>query len=99
LAISTKFLYFNTISVAKPDNIVVFAFTYVLESLALLYRDFTMNSYSVDGDAVMKQGDEAINISLFQFFRIIKQFIATTLYSALNASSALQSANLKLIYQ
>ncbi len=31
------------ISLAKPKNIVAFAFTYVLESLALFYGDFCMD--------------------------------------------------------
>jgi hypothetical protein len=32
-----------------------FAFTYVLENVALLYGDFGMNSYSVDSDEPMKK--------------------------------------------
>ncbi len=34
--------------------IIVFAYTYVLENLALLYGDFGMNTYSADGDGAMK---------------------------------------------
>jgi hypothetical protein len=34
-----KYAYIFTISVAKSKNIVVFPFTYVSESLALLYGD------------------------------------------------------------
>jgi hypothetical protein len=52
----------------------MFAFTSVLESLAVLYG-FGMNSYSVDSDEVMKRGDEAsiffslvLNASLPSFF-------------------------------
>jgi hypothetical protein len=41
--------FFSVISIAKPKNIDFLAFTYVLESLALLYRDFGMNSY-IDSD-------------------------------------------------
>jgi hypothetical protein len=49
------------ISVAKPKNFVVFAFTYVLRSPALFNGDFCMNLYSVDSDEAMKRGDEAFN--------------------------------------
>ncbi len=40
----------SVVSIAKPKNIVVFAFTYVLENFALFYGDFCMNLYSVDSD-------------------------------------------------
>ncbi len=43
------------ISVAKPKNIVVFAFTYVLESFALFFGDFCMDLYSIDSDGAMKR--------------------------------------------
>jgi hypothetical protein len=43
------------ISVAKPKNIVVFAFTYVLESFAPFSGDFFMDLYSVDSYEAMKQ--------------------------------------------
>jgi hypothetical protein len=57
--------YIFVISVAKPKNFVVFAFTYVLRSPALVFNDdFCMNLYSVDSDEAMKWGDEAINASL-----------------------------------
>ncbi len=49
----------SVISIAKPKNIVFLAFTYVLESRALLYRDFGMNSY-IDSE-------EALNTSSLQF--------------------------------
>jgi hypothetical protein len=39
-----------------PKNIVIFALTYVLETLAVLYRDFGMNSYSIDSYEAMKRG-------------------------------------------
>jgi hypothetical protein len=39
--------------------IVVFASTSVLENLALLYRDFCMNSYRGNYDEAMKRDDEA----------------------------------------
>jgi hypothetical protein len=46
-------------------------------------------SVDSDGDEVMKQGDEALNVSLLQFLRIFKCFTATIFFSALNASSLL----------
>jgi hypothetical protein len=49
----------GTISIAKPSNVAVFAFTYVSESLALRYGDFGMNSFSVKSDEAMKQGGDA----------------------------------------
>jgi hypothetical protein len=50
------------ISVAKPKNFVVFAFTYVSRSPALFFNgDFCMNLYCVDSDEAMKRGDEAFN--------------------------------------
>jgi hypothetical protein len=45
-------------------NMVVFALTYVLEILALLYEDFRMNSYSVDSKKGMKRGNEVLNTAL-----------------------------------
>ncbi len=47
--------YISVISVAKPENVVVFAFTYVSESFVLLYGNFCMNLYSVDSDEAMKR--------------------------------------------
>jgi hypothetical protein len=38
-----------------------------LESLALLYGDFGMNSYSADNDEAMKRGDNALDASSLQF--------------------------------
>ncbi len=74
----------------KSCKNIIFAFTYVLESLALLYGYFSMNSYTciVDGDEVMKRGDEALNASLLQVFRSIKHFMTSLLLlnSAFNAS-------------
>jgi hypothetical protein len=43
------------ISVAKPTNFVVFAFTYVSISPALFNGDFCMNLYSVDSDEAMNR--------------------------------------------
>jgi hypothetical protein len=45
--------YVSLISIAKPKNFIVFAFTYVSESPVLFYRDFCMNSYSVDSDEAL----------------------------------------------
>jgi hypothetical protein len=46
---------FFIVSVAKPKNIVVFAYPYVLDSFALFFGDFCMDIYSVDGDEAMKR--------------------------------------------
>jgi hypothetical protein len=48
-----------------------------------------MNSYSVDSDEAMKQGDDAINASSLQFFRSFKHFIATNFYFVFNTSPPL----------
>ncbi len=85
LAISQKFF----ISAAKPKNIVVFAFTYVLESFALFSGDFFMDLYSVDSDEAMKWVDKAFNASSLQFLSFIKRFIAPIFFSALNSSTPL----------
>jgi hypothetical protein len=37
-------------SVAKSKNIVVFAFTFVLDSFGLFYGDFCMDLKSIDSD-------------------------------------------------
>jgi hypothetical protein len=50
-----KKIVISVISIAKPKNIVVFAFTYVLKGFALLFGDFCMDLYSVDGDEAMKR--------------------------------------------
>ncbi len=49
-----KLSYSVTISTAKSSKIVIFAFTYVSKSLALLYGNFGLNSDSIDGDEAMK---------------------------------------------
>ncbi len=43
----------SVISIAKPKNIVVIVFTYVLESFTLFYGNFCMDLYSVDSDEAM----------------------------------------------
>ncbi len=48
-------------------NFIIFAFTYVSESFVLFYGHFCMNSYSVDSDEALKQGDEALNGHHFNF--------------------------------
>jgi hypothetical protein len=53
-------LFFEA-SLAKPKNIIVFAFTDVLESFALFFGNFCMDIYNVDSDEAMKRGDEALN--------------------------------------
>jgi hypothetical protein len=65
-----KIFVISVVSVAKPKNIVIFAFTYVLESFALFYDDFCMGFYSVDSN-------EALNTSWLQFLSSVKRFIAT----------------------
>jgi hypothetical protein len=71
----------SVVSVAKPENIVIFAFTFVLESFALFFCDFCMDFYtcSVDSYEAMKQGDEALNVSSLQFLSSVKHFIASSL--------------------
>ncbi len=56
-----KLFVISVVSIAKPKNIVVFAFTYVLENSVLFYCDFCMDFYSVDSDEAMKWwSDEAM---------------------------------------
>jgi hypothetical protein len=57
----------SIISVARPKNIVVIAFTYVLESFALFYGNFCMDLYSVASDEAMKRGNEALMLHRFNF--------------------------------
>ncbi len=59
LAISKK-IVISVISVAKPKNIVVFAFTNMMESFALFYGDFCMDLHSVASDEAMKRWSEAM---------------------------------------
>jgi hypothetical protein len=49
-----KKIVISVISVAKPKNIIVFAFTYVFESFALFYSYFCMDLYNVASDEAMK---------------------------------------------
>jgi hypothetical protein len=51
LAISQKIRYFRS----KAKNIVVFAFTYALESFALFSGNFLIDLYRVDSDETMKR--------------------------------------------
>jgi hypothetical protein len=60
--------YISVISIAKLKCFIVFACTYVPECSAQLYGDFCMNSHSVYNNEAMKQGNEALNASLLQFF-------------------------------
>jgi hypothetical protein len=43
----------------------------MLESLALLYGDIGINSYSVEGNKAMKPGYKALNASSLQFFKSV----------------------------
>jgi hypothetical protein len=47
--------YISVISVAKPKNFVILAFTYVSRCPVLFNGDFCMNLYSVDSDEAMKR--------------------------------------------
>jgi hypothetical protein len=60
IGIFNKNLYNSIISVAKPTDLVVFAYTYVSRSPALLYGDFCMNLYFFDTNG-------ALNASSLQF--------------------------------
>jgi hypothetical protein len=53
--------------VAKPNKIIIFALTYVLEILTLLYGDFGMNLNGVDSDEAIKH----------KFLRSVKCFTAS----------------------
>ncbi len=55
-----KEFVFSVFSVAKSKNIVVFAFTCVLDSFSLFYGDFCMDLYCVDSDEAMKRWSEAM---------------------------------------
>jgi hypothetical protein len=56
-----KYASIFVISGTKSKNIVVFAFTYVLETFALLYGDCSMSSHSVDnGEAMKRRSDEVM---------------------------------------
>jgi hypothetical protein len=48
-----KIWYISIISVAKPKNFIIIAFTYVRECCTVL-GDFCMNSCSVDSDEEIK---------------------------------------------
>jgi hypothetical protein len=74
-----KIFFISILSVAKQKNIVVFDFTYVLESFALFNGDFCMELYSVYSDEAMKRGNETLNASSLQFLSSIKHFIASSL--------------------
>ncbi len=78
-AISKK-IVISVVSLTKLKNIVVFAFTYALETFALFFGDFYMDLYSVDSDEGMKRGDEALNASSLQFLSSVKGFIASSLW-------------------
>jgi hypothetical protein len=78
MAISQK-IVISVISVAKPKSIVVFAFTYVLESFALFYGDFCMDLNIVASDEAMRRGNEALNASSLQFLSSVKLVIASSL--------------------
>ncbi len=56
-----KKIVISVVSITKPKNIIVFVFTYVLETFALFFfGDFNMELYSVDSDAAMKRWSKAM---------------------------------------
>ncbi len=72
-----------------PKNFVVFAYTYVSKSSALLNDYFCMNSHDVDSNEVMKRGDEVkrfiasifkkrLTLHRYVFLLSVKRFIAVT---------------------
>jgi hypothetical protein len=67
-----KEFVFSVFSIAKSINIVIFAFTFVLDSFGLFHGDFCMDLYSVDSD-------EALKASSLQFLSIVKRFVASSL--------------------
>ncbi len=50
-----KILFFSVFSVAMSKNIVVFAFTFVLDIFGLFFDDFCMDLFSVDSDEALKR--------------------------------------------
>jgi hypothetical protein len=60
----------SVVSITKPKNIVVFAFTFVFESFAL-YGDFCMDLYS-------DESDEALKASWLQFLSSVKRFVVSS---------------------
>jgi hypothetical protein len=50
-----KKFVFSVFSVAMSKNIVVFAFTFVLDIFGLFFDDFCMDLYSVDSDEALKR--------------------------------------------
>jgi hypothetical protein len=50
----------SVVSATKPKNILVFAFTCVMETFAMFFSDFYMESYTVDSDEVMKRWNDAM---------------------------------------
>ena len=55
-----KKFVFSVFSVAMSKNIVIFAFTFVLDIFGLFFDDFCMDLYSVDSDEAMKRWSEAM---------------------------------------
>ncbi len=64
-----KEFFFSVFSVAKSKNIVVFAFTFVLDSFGLFYGDFCMDLYSVDSDEARRGSVKRFIASSLQFFK------------------------------
>jgi hypothetical protein len=73
--IINSYIWYNFCS--KAGSIAVFAFTSVGKPFVIVGGDFSIDSYSVDGDEAMKQDNEALNPSSLLFFRSVKSFITT----------------------
>jgi hypothetical protein len=79
--------YISLISIAKPKNFIIFAFTYVSESPALFFVEISAGIHIVLTE--MKRGYDELNASSFQFLRSLNGHCVIVMisYSALNASS------------
>ncbi len=67
-----KYCYISDIFLAKPENFVIFAFSYVVCRFWLELIVLTANE-------AMKPGDEALNASSLQYLKSVKYFIASLL--------------------
>jgi hypothetical protein len=85
LAVKKKKSFIFVISVAKPKNFVVFAFTYVSRSPALFNGDFCMNLYGKVLTAMKRltvhrlnflEALNALSLHRFNILLSVKRFIA-----------------------
>jgi hypothetical protein len=83
-----KFISFrNFCSKAEKLSCLCFHICVKKSYCKLFYEDFRLNSYSVDSNEAMKQGDEALNASLLKFLTSNKSFIASLLKFLLSIKS------------